>query len=64
MIMNNNVIWQTKRRRIGGGGGVGEGFGKNTPFYHTHHHFFLRYFLVNGTLHVRMVEHAGLKVSD
>lgn len=55
-VMNNNVLWQTKRRRIGGGV-VGERFGKNTPFYHTHQHFFLRYFHVNGTLQVRMVEH-------
>ena len=56
MIMNNNVLWQTKRRRMVGGGGWFRGIW-NTVCFHTHHHCYLRYFLLKDTLQIRMVEH-------
>ena len=56
MIMNNNVLWQTKRRRMVGGSGRFRGIW-NTVCFHTHHHCYLRYFLLKDTLQIRMVEH-------
>ena len=56
MIMNNNVLWQTKRRRMVGGGGWFRRIW-NTVCFHTYQHCYLRYFLLKETLQIRMVEH-------